>query len=187
MHICIIIERKIAMPDKKGNLYLYEALELRAGYDRHIDLLESLIGVSSKKSGFFREDDEYKEPSADFNQKEIQEILKNLQTKRVKLNQELQKANFETKIEYKGEKISVAEALETRKNLLEDIKATAERVKNSSFKRVIHKEERDIVQEPQHRFREIYTEYKDNIQQLRQLVKRIHFANYLATVKFKDE
>jgi len=32
------------MPDKKGNLYLYEAIELRKEYARHVELLEGLLG-----------------------------------------------------------------------------------------------------------------------------------------------
>ena len=63
------------MPDKKGNLYLYEAIELRSEYDRHVELLESLFGgVSTKKRPIFHADDEDKdkEPAADFNQKEIE-------------------------------------------------------------------------------------------------------------------
>ena len=175
------------MTDKKGNLYLYEAIELRSEYDRHIGLLESLMGGSSKKNRLFNDDDEDKEPAADFNQKEVEEELKRLQTKRVKLNQEIQKANFDTQLEYKGEKISVAEALEIRKNLLEDIKAIAERVEKSSFRRVIHKEGRDIVQEPRHRFSETYKEYLNNLNQLRHLISRLHAVNHIATVNFKDE
>ncbi len=83
------------MPDKKGNLYLYEAIELRNEYDRHVELLEGLLGESSKKRRLFNDDDEDKDPAADFNQKEIENRLKKLQTKRVKLNQEIQKTNFE--------------------------------------------------------------------------------------------
>lgn len=30
------------MQDKKGNLYLYEAIELRSEYDRHIKLTENI-------------------------------------------------------------------------------------------------------------------------------------------------
>lgn len=175
------------MTDKKGNLHLYEAIELRSDYDRHIGLLESLMGGSSKKNRLFNDDDEDKEPAADFNQKVVEEELKKLQTKRVKLNQEIQKANFDTRVEYKGEKISVAEALEIRKNLLEDIKTVGERVEKSSFRRVIHKEGRDIVQETLHRFSDTYREYQLNIHQLRQLVNQIHAVNHIATVNFKDE
>ena len=175
------------MPDKKGNLYLYEAIELRSEYDRHVELLGGLLGESSKKHSLFHDDDDDKDPAADFNQKEIESSLKKLQTKRVKLNQEIQKTNFDTQIEYEGTGISIAEALEVRKNLLGDIKAIAARVEKSSYRRVIHKEGRDIVQEPRHKFTETYKEYQDSLQHLRRLVTQIHAANHSATVKYKDE
>lgn len=175
------------MPDKKRNLYLYEAIELRNEYDRHVELLQSLLGEPTKKRGLFSENDEEKEAAADFNQKEIEERLKILQTKRVKLNQEIQKANFETEVEFGGKKIRISEALEIRKNLLADIKAAGARVEKSSYRRVIHKEGRDIVQEPRHKFTETYRDYQDNLLQLRRLVNQIHAANHLATVSFKDE
>ncbi len=45
------------MPDKKGNLYLYEAIELRNEYDRHVELLEGIVGgESSKKHRLFNDD-----------------------------------------------------------------------------------------------------------------------------------
>ena len=31
------------MPDKKNNLFIYEAIELRQEYDKHIKVLENLI------------------------------------------------------------------------------------------------------------------------------------------------
>jgi hypothetical protein len=37
------------MPDKKGNLYLFEAIELRKEYDRRIKLLEHLLGGEEGK------------------------------------------------------------------------------------------------------------------------------------------
>ena len=176
------------MPDKKGNLYLYEAIELRNEYNSHVELLEGLLGEPSKKRGFFHDDDDNdKDLAADFNQKEIGNRLKKLQTKRVKLNQEIQKTNFDTQIEYEGTAISIAEALEVRKNLLGDIKAIAARVEKSSYRRVIHKEGRDIVQEPRHKFTETYIEYQDSLWHLRHLVTQVHAANHSATVNYKDE
>jgi len=175
------------MPDKKGNLYLYEAIELRNEYDRHVELLEGLLGSeSSKRRGLFNDDNEDKDPAADFDQKETEDRLKKLQTKRVKLNQEIQKTNFGTQIECEGKEISIAEALEVRKNLLGDIKALAARVEKSSYRRVIHKEGRDIVQEPRHKFTETYREYQDILRHLRSLVNQVHAANHSATVNYKD-
>ena len=176
------------MPDEKGNLYLYEAIELRNEYDRHVALLENLLGGESlKKRGLYHNEDEDKEPSADFDQKKNEDRLKMLQTKRVRLNQEIQKTNFETQIECEGKKISIAEALEVRKNLISDVNACAARVEKSSYRRVIHKEGRDIVQEPRHKFMETYKEYQESIRRLRGLVTKIHAANHSAAVIFKDE
>lgn len=39
------------MPDNKGNLYLYEAIELRGEHDQHIGLLEGLLGLSVGPAG----------------------------------------------------------------------------------------------------------------------------------------
>ena len=175
------------MPHKKTNLCLCEALDLRNEYDRHIDLLQILLGEPSKKHGLFREDDEEKEPVTDFDHKSVEEKLKKLQFKRVKLNHEVQTTNFETQIELEGEKISITEALEKRKNLLADIKAIAERVEKASYRRVIHKEGRDIIQEPRHRFSETYKEYQDSLRQLRKMINQIHVVNHTAVVNFKDE
>ncbi|MFH1288939.1 MAG: hypothetical protein ABII25_09645 [bacterium] len=178
------------MPDKKGNLFLFEAIELRNEYDRHIKLLQELIGESSAKEDRFfskRDNDEQKEPASDFNQKELEARLKKLQTKRVKLNQEIQIANFKTQIDFNGEKISVAESLELRKSLLADKEAVSQRVSNSAYKRIIHKEERDIIHEPKHSFKKSYAEFQENLKKIRTLVNQIHIVNYHTMVNFRDE
>lgn len=177
------------MTDNNNNLYLYEAIELRSEYDQHIALLVELLGVSTlRRSGFsFDKDDEGKDPAADFDQKVIDSSLKKLQSKRVMLNQEIQKTNFNTQIQYDGAPISIAQALEIRKNLLNDIKAIAGRVEKSSYRRVIHKEGRDIVQEPRHKFTDTYKAYQESLRLLRYLVTQIHAANHTATVSYKDE
>ena len=177
------------MPDQKGNLYLFEAIELRNEYDRHIKLIENLTGVSESKRGrlFHNSDDEGKEPSAEFNQKELEERLKKLQTKRIKLNQAIQMANFSAQIDYGGEKISLTEALEVRKSLLADHEAISQRVQDSAYKRVIHKEERDIVHEPKHSFQKTYEDFQNNLKTLRDVINQIHLVNHKTTVSFKDE
>ena len=179
------------MPDKKGNLYLFEAIELRNEYDRHIKLIEKLTGVEyskSKEIRFLRDgDDEEKEPAAGFERKVFEEKLKKLQTKRIKLNQAIQIANFETEIEYNGEKISISEALDVRKSLISDHEAISRRVAESAYKRIIHKEERDIVREPEHAFKDTYEDFQNNLKKLRQLINQIHIANHQAVVQFKDE
>ncbi len=117
----------------------------------------------------------------------MEESLKKLQTKRVKLNQAIQVANFQHQVEYRGEEISVAEALELRKNLLSDLEAHSDRVVKSAYTRVIHKEERDIVHKPRHPFKPSYEEYGKALRRFRGLVTRIHKINHAGVVKFKDE
>ena len=41
------------MPDKKGNLYLYEAIELRNEFDRHVELLEGFLANLQKNARSF--------------------------------------------------------------------------------------------------------------------------------------
>jgi len=177
------------MPDDKGNLHLFEAIELRNEYDRNIKLLKKLTRDDQDRGDrlFNNREEEEREPATDFNQKKQEDILKKLKVKRVKLNQAVQAANFKYQIDYDGEKITIAEALEIRKNLLTDIEAISQRVINSAYKRVIHKEERDIVHEPKHSFKQTYDDYQENIRKIRTIITQIHIANLRNRVNFKEE
>lgn len=180
------------MPDKKGNLYLFEAIELRNEYDRHIKLIEKLLepeNSQSQEMRFYRDTagGEEKEAAADFDPKKLEENLKTLKTKRIKLNQAIQMTNFEAEVDYNGEKISIAEALEVRKNLLADNEAISKRVADSAYKRIIHKEGRDIVHDPKHSFLKTYDEFQNNLKKLRQFINQIHTVNHEVVVRFKDE
>ena len=177
------------MPDNKGNLYLFEAIELRKEYDRHIKLLDQLLGSEQGKQDrlFHRGDEEKRQPSADFDLNKLEENLKSFQTKRVKLNQAIQLANFENRIKFEEETIPIAEALELRKNLLSDLEAVTQRVLDSAYIRIIHKEERDIVHQPRHGFKQTYEEFQKGLKKLRNLVMKIHQANHAYCVNFKDE
>ena len=114
------------MKKTTNNLFVFEAVELRNEYDRHIRLLEKLVDYSgtNKDNYFSRDEDENREPVKEFNQKELEKQLKKLQTKRLKLNQEIQITNFNVQIDFNREKISLTEALEMRKNLLSDYQFT---------------------------------------------------------------
>lgn len=177
------------MPDEKNNLYVFEAIELRNEYDRHIKTLEHVLGEKEAQRDrlFSKTREEVKEAAAEFDPDAIEEKLKKLQTKRVKLNQAIQISNFESQIDYQGEKVSLAEALELRKNLLDDLSALKQRVAESAFKQIIHKEERDIVHEPRHSFKKNYDLYQNKLNTLRKLITNIHQANHINTVKYKDE
>jgi hypothetical protein len=176
------------MAEAKDKLFLYEAIELRNDYDHHIRLLEALLdGGDFDQENYYRDDKEEKEPAADFNNDVIEKALKKLQTKRVKLNQAIQMANFTTPIQFEGEKISVAEALEIRKRLKTDLAAEQKRVVKSAFKRIIHKEERDIVHESKYTFTDSYQRYLESLRKLRQLALAIHKMNHESIVNFREE
>lgn len=177
------------MTDNKNNLILFEAIELRNLYDRQIKLLDKLSWEGSDKSDriFGNSREEEKEPADDFNSKEMDKQLKSIQTKRVKLNQAIQRTNYENSIEYLGEKVTIAEALEIRKNLISDLEAISNRVQNSAYNRILHKEERDIVHKPKHSFQSVYDEFNVKLKSLRDLINMIHRINHQAIVQFKDE
>lgn len=175
------------MANEKENLYLFEAIELRSQYDRLINLLENTLNEDDHNKSFLRNEEEIKEPAKDFNPNEIDEQLKKIQTKRVKLNQEIQKANFTTNINFDGEKISLAEALDVRKNLNADLNIVSEKVKNSAYKKIIYKEKRDIVHEPKISFLVLYKKFNEDLARLKTLTKSIHIANHKTKIAFKEE
>lgn len=172
------------------NLKLFEAVELRTEYDRFIRLYEELLGVlNNKRDRLFSvsNDDEDKKPAAGFNPKDVEETLKSYQSKKVKLNQAIQAANFTNKIEFDGETITLAEALENRKNLKAELENNQKRVILSAYEKVIHKEERDILLKPAHDYSESYEAFKKNGKKLRMLITAIHSANHSVEVEYKDE
>ena len=144
------------MAKLKEDLYLFEALELRTEYDRKIALLKSILGSSESSRDIFsiRSEADKKDFDDDFDLKKSEQELKGLETRRVKLNQAIQATNFTATLAFKDSTISLAEALEVRKGLLNDIEALGSKVKKSVFKEIVHKEERDIVHRPRYRFGE---------------------------------
>ncbi|MBM3713574.1 MAG: hypothetical protein FJW56_09110 [Actinobacteria bacterium] len=177
------------MADSKGNLYLFEAILLRNEYDRHIKLLEKLIGEDRKIDDrfFSSRNEDNREAAPGFNQKELEEKLEKLKTRKLKINQAIQAANFKYQIDNEGEKVSIAEALEIRKNIISEIETVSQRVIDSAYKKIIHKEERDIVHEPKHSFVKVYDDYQDNLKKLRNIVIQIHNINFKSTVNFREE
>lgn len=175
------------MPDNKNNLFIYEAIELREEFDKHTKILESLIGEKSRKREFLSREEDELQPTKDFDIKSIQEKLQKLQTKRVKLNQEIQLVNLNTKLNYEGGEITLSEALEIRKNLIKDIDVLSDKLNESAYVRIIHKEGRDIIKEPKQKFSDIYQIFEDLLKKLRKLNQEIHRKNHTETVNFKDE
>lgn len=178
------------MPNNEGRLYLFEALALRDEYDQRIALLEKLLDPDSKHRGgllYGRADSEELQPAAGFAPEQIEQERKKLKTRRVKLNQEIQISNFRTTIAFDGAEISLAEALEVRKALLAERDELARRVLDAAYKRVLHKEERDVIKEPMRSFVHTYDEYHTVLRKLRQLLTAIQQLNHQASVAFRDE
>lgn len=175
------------MPDNKNNLFIFEAIELRQEYDKHIKVLENLIEEKREKRGFLSREEDELQPAKDFDIKLVQEKLQKLQTKRVKLNQELQLANLKTKLNYDGDEITLSEALEIRKNLIKDITILGDKLNESAYVKIIHKEGRDIIKEPKQKFNDVYQNYENLLKKLRMLNQAIHRINHSEAVNFKDE
>jgi len=178
------------MPDSEGRLYLFEALALREAYDQRITLLEKLLDPEQGRRGalhFGASESEELQPVAEFRPDAIEAELKKLKTRRLKLNQEIQVANFRSEIRFDGEEISLAQALEVRKRLLTERGELFRRVVDAAYSRVLHKEERDVIKEPTRPFARTYDEFHTQLSRLRELLTAIQRANHTVTVAFRDE
>jgi hypothetical protein len=177
------------MPDDNGRLYLFEALELRALYDHKIGLLEKLARPEQTRRGAWVLDKDAADlvPAPGFDLKASEDMTSRLRVRRIKLNEAIQVANFGAEIEFDGERVSLARALELRKALKEELERHGSQTVEAAYTRVIHKEERDIVKEPPRSFETSYAEYERALERLRRLVTAIHQANHLVTVAFRDE
>jgi DNA repair exonuclease SbcCD ATPase subunit len=177
------------MPNDTGKLYLYEALELRSVYDREIRLLGRLLKPEEGGRGAFLavRDSAERRPAAGFDPDHTEVRLKRLRVKRLKLNEAIQVANFQSQIAFDGESVSLARALELRKALLQDLEELAERVQEAAYVRIIHKEERDIEKLPPRPFEQAYKEFQEALERLRTLVTALHRANHEVPVAFRDE
>ena len=175
---------------KKRQLYLYEALELRAEYDARIKTLKDCLPETRQNRGrsFFSRDDEgMRRPSADFNVADARKELRNLEIKRRKLNSAIQKSNFSYSIDFAGESINLSEALETRKGLNERIGELHSQVVDSAYEKVIYKEGRDIVEESEIPYVEACKNLEEARLAFRELNRKLRLASFEATVDFEDE
>ena len=170
-------------------LSISDALELRNEYDMHLSSLKDVLGKEDEYRSFLSRHSEVDKKEYDdaVDIKEIENIYKTLEYKRVKLNQEIQSANFLTKLAFQGEDISIIEAQEVRKQLKTQIKQASSQLLKSTYKEVVHKEERDIVYRPKKEFPGVYQGYTDLLKKFREIQMLIHEANSKTMVKFFDE
>ena len=94
---------------EKRKLFIYEALELRSEYDARIKTFKDTLPETRQNRDrlfFSRDDDGRRRPSSDFDMAEVRRQLRKLEVKRRKLNSAIQQANFNSRVEYRGESIN---------------------------------------------------------------------------------
>ena len=175
------------MPAENKKLYLFEAIELRNAYDIQIDLLKKLLFGEAIKEYFSEKSNDDKFLADDYKPATLEKELQKISHKRLKLNQEIQNTNYSTKINYIGDEITIAEALELRKALKERLKFIKQKIDDSTMKRIIHKEDRDIEIKPTYEFKECFNEYNDALDEQRELLNQIHSMNHSTIINFREE
>ncbi len=177
------------MPDAKNNLFLFEALELRAEFDDRIETLNSLLPEKreTREFRFTRERGNQERPAQGLDLTAIREEIESLRVKRRKLNTAVQKVNYEQTIQINKETMSLAEALELRKETCTEITQLKAQFANAAYENVIYKEDRDIVEPPPQDFDTIRKKLNDRRLLFRALNRALQRTNHEVTVNFKDE
>lgn len=180
------------MSDEKGNLYLFEALELRGEFDGRVTTLKSCLPESRLGGGrlaAFAADGYGAQsiPAADVDFNVIREELKSLEFKRRKLNAAIQEANFKNTVTVEGETMTVAEALELRKATRDAIAEQQRKVTTAAYVRVIHKEDRDITEEPPFTFSSTMNELNAARRTFRMLNRTLRDVSFRIAIAFRDE
>ena len=178
------------MENSKKKLYLYEALELRGEYDGRIKTLKDCLPETRQnrdRFSFSRSDDSVCRNSPDFDIASARDELKKIEYKRRKLNNAIQKANFDHQIDFKGEMLNLSESLEMRKVLNLQIGELHEQVVNSAYQRVIYKEGRDIVEENEISYTESMKKLNEARLDFRDLNRKLRLSSFQKMIDFQDE
>lgn len=180
------------MPDEKGNVFLFEALELRGEFDGRIKTLKESLpenrygndGVSALRWGG---EVGKAVPAPDVDAAALRVQLKTLEYKQRKLNAAIQEANFRNSVTVQDETLTIAEALELRKATRDTIAELHRRATSAAFVRVIHKEDRDIREEPPFRFTEVFGELTDARRSFRAPNRALRSVSFHTAIDFRDE
>jgi predicted ATP-dependent endonuclease of OLD family len=175
------------MPNKKNKLYIYEALELRGEYKSRIKTLKKLLPEGANNNMRFGASSSRYEPVESLDVKKVREDIKTLEYKLRKLNNALQLANFQNKIEADGEKISIADALSLRKSTNENIKNKTNQLQNAAYKKVIYKENRNIEETSDLNYKEIKKQLEKERLLFRELNRKLRDVSFKIVIDFKDE
>ena len=178
------------MPDSKNNLYLYEALELRAEYDARAKTLKNMLPEAKEnrdRFSFHRDDEVKYRPVAAFNVDAVRDELNALSIKSRKLNNAIQRANFDGRLTVGGEEQTLSEALEFRKSVNEKIGELSTQLANAAYERVVYKEERDIVEPPEVSYEQARRQLEEQRLLFRALNRALRAAAHVIVIEFKDE
>jgi chromosome segregation ATPase len=178
------------MPDTKNNLFLFEAIELRAELDARLKTLEALLPEAREnrdRFAFRRDDAERVRPVASFDVAECRAEIAALEGKKRKLNNAIQRANFERRITVASEEMSLSEALDLRKSINQRIGELTSQLREAAYERIVYKEERDIVEPPDRDFGEVRQTLDERRRLFRDLNRRLRAVAFEVIVEFKDE
>ncbi|MCE2450746.1 MAG: hypothetical protein J4F35_21065 [Candidatus Latescibacteria bacterium] len=170
------------MTEARKTIRLYEALELRGEYDARIKTLRDCLPEARQNRNLFshRDNDSSRRPAPGFSVSEARD-------QRRKLNAAIQRANFEHRVEHEGDDMSLTEALETRKALNDRLGELHTQVVDSAYERVLHKEERDIVEDNELPYDDCRTRLNEARVEFRQLNRQIRAASFEVEVEYADE
>ena len=175
------------MPDENGRLYLYEALELRREYTRRVKTLDGCLPERRRRRGLFGSGEDSRRLAADFDPGTLRAAKRALDHKQRKLNAAIQRANYEHTIEVDGERVSLNEGLELRKSVHEHLETLSEETARASYVNVIHKEDRDIVEERDRTFQGCLAELYAEFARWRALNRALRAATHEVVVDYRDE
>jgi hypothetical protein len=178
------------METTANTLYLYEALELRAEYNARMTTIKDCISggeSGGKRALFWRDDKNKSRPSPDFDVVREREALRVLEFKQRKLNSAIQKANYETQIEFDGQKINLLEALELRKGLNTQTAELKTQVVEAAHQTVIYKEGRDIVEASSVSYVDAHRQLESARVAFRELNRKLRRASFETIVVYQDE
>ncbi len=175
---------------ERNGLFVYEALELRSESDGRLQTLRACLPESravGRTWSLSRADADASRPAEGVDLSALRAELRTLEYKRHKLNTAIQRANFAGFVRIGDEDVSLSEALELRKAAKERVGELSTRLAGSSAARVIHKEDRDIVEQPETPFLVVRDELDKARLEFRRLNRALRKASFEASVEFADE
>lgn len=178
------------MAESKKGMLIYEALELRSEYDSRMETLRSCIPETrgAGRTAFLsRLDTDLSRPADGVDVSALRAEVRMLEHKRHKLNVAIQTANFANSVRIADENVTLTEALELRKAAKLRVGELSTQLAHSSTIRVIHKEDRDIIEGPDVPFAEVRGRLEEARVEFRRLNRALRRASFEVSVDFADE